>query len=371
MQEAVPGPIAFPLHQTRAKTPDAVRETHAGLGRVLQSVFTTFAGHPVQILLCAFVCFAGAAIIGALLYSTLTLNAFFHNGSYFAAAPSIFNLQMQIQAAAGAFTFLLGRGAITWIAIQSESGASVTVRTAFRETLRRWKPLLLSSLVYGVLITVGLIGLTWMLRELRLDASNFRWIRSDANSIMNMAIVRSIGQLTPDPGSPFSELYAVTRYNLSRQSSSYYGWSTYQLALSRLPVQLAIAGVAGLLLMFVTETLLCMRTAVIMRSPDGNALGWFGETLRLSWRNFWTVAAWRWGVRLALIALYIACLTLPTALHQSVIVPALVREVRSYWPYPANTALTGIGVALIGMIITSFNLIFEARMCAILTAERH
>jgi hypothetical protein len=340
----------------------AARASRPQFGQVLHGTLSTFARHPAPILICALLCFAAVAILGSLLYCVLVLDVFFRTGSYFSATPGIYHLQMQFQAALGTVMYLLGRGAITWIALQAERGAPVTVRGALGAATARWKALLASGLIYGALITLALIGTTWMLRELRLDVSNYRWLRSDTNSIMNMAMVRSIGVLPPDPGSPFSELYAATRYNLSRVTSSYYGWSTYQLAARNLPPEFLLSGLAGIVLLIVTETLLCMRTAAIVRAPAGPALRWLRDVAGVSWRHLWTVAGWRWGVRLGLAVIYAGCLTLPIVLHQSLIVPTIVREVRSYWPYPINTALYGIAAALAGMMVLSFSLIFEARM---------
>jgi hypothetical protein len=114
-----------------------------------------------------------------------------------------------------------------------------------------------------------------------------------------------------------------------------------------------------------------MRNAVIMRgSGPGGPFGWLSETLRAGGHNFWRVALWRWSVRLAMVVLTAACLTLPIVLHQSLVVPTLVREVRSYWPYPINTSLYGIGVALASMVLLAFSLVFEARMYAALAPDR-
>jgi hypothetical protein len=274
---------------------------------------------------------------------------------------------MQVQGALGVFLFLIGRGAIAWIALNSESQARVGVRAALRAALSQWKPLLVSSLIYGLLITVGVAGLTLLLREMRLDVSNFRWIRSDPNSIMSTAIVRSISLLPPDPGSPFSELYAGMRYTLSRSSSSYYSWSSYQFAMRHLATEIVLIGVAGMFLMFVTETLLCMRTAVVMRAQNGYAFGWLRDTLRLSVANFWQVAALRWTLRLLLVAITVAALTLPKTLHQSLLVAALVQQLKSYWPYPVNQALYGVSTALVGAMFVAFSVVYETRMFMMLS----
>lgn len=364
MQEAIPGSMDFPARLGELER-EAGMQRQAHFGDVLRSALAVFSRQPGAALGAACLCFAGVAILGALLYCALVLGIFFRSGSYFSATSGVFHLQMQVQAALGAFTFLMGRGAITWIALQDKR---VTARQAFAAALKRWQPLLVSSLIYGALITLGMIGLTWMLRELRLDVSSYRWIRSDADSMMNVLIVRMLSLLPPDPGSPFTELFSATRYNLSRMNSSYYGWSSYQLAARNLPIPYLLTGIGGLILLFVTETLLCMRHAVIMRGP-GNAFGWFQATLRVSGRNFWRVALWRWSVRLAIVLLTAACLTLPIVLHQSLVVPTLVREVQSYWPYVINTSLYNIGIALAGMALLAFSLVFEARMYVALAPE--
>jgi hypothetical protein len=354
--------IAFPNTSRADQVTQDARPERLGLGHVLRSTLSVIAHHPLPILTCAVVCFAGAGILGALLYSVLVLDVFFRTGSYFSSTPTIFHFQMQLQAVIGAVLLLFGRGAITWIALHAPRGEPITARRALRAALNQWPGLLVSGLIYGALITLAIIGTTWMLRELRLDVSNYRWLRSDTSSIMNMVVVRTIGLLPPDPGAPFTELYAATRYGLSRMTSSYYGWSTYQLAARNLPPHLLLTGVAGVLLMFLIETLLCMRTAAVMRGPAGSAMGWLWDVLHVSWHHFWTVAAWRWGLRLAIVVLYAGCLTLPMVLHQSLVVPTIVREVRSYWPYPVNTTLYNIGAALAGAAVITFSLIFEARM---------
>ncbi|MFC1464958.1 MAG: hypothetical protein ACFLMY_08930 [Candidatus Brachytrichaceae bacterium NZ_4S206] len=374
MQQVIPG--ALSLAGEREHAAAARTASSAAFGAVLQATFAVFAHHPLPILACGLVCFAGVVIIGALSYAAVMLHGMATQNSYFALVANAFYLQMQIQAAIGAFTFLIGRGAITWIALCTPAhandlaSAEITLRAAFGAALRRWQPLLASSLLYGALITVSLVGITWMLREARLDVSNYRWVRRDANSILNMTVVRAIAQLPPDPGSPFTELYSATRFHLARQSGSSLGWVLYQPATLKLPAPLLLAGLAGALLAFATEVLLCMRTARIMHAPQSGVLRWLVPTLRLSLSNFWQVAAWRWSVRLALVVLSVAGLTLPIAMHQGVVIPFMVSEVRAYWPYPVNISAYAIGTALIGAFTIPFGLIFEARMYLALSNDR-
>lgn len=373
MQQVISGALALSEERAHAV---AIHAQRIGLGSVVQATLAVFTQHPLPILVCSLLCFAGVVITGALSYLALVLHGLASQGSYFAITANAFYLQMQIQAAIGAFTFLIGRGAITWIALHTPAGADgaasqpISLRAAFGAALRRWQPLLASSLLYGLLITISLVGITWMLREVRLDVSNYRWVRRDAHSILNLTLVRAIAQLPPDPGSPFTELYSATRYHLSRQSGSYLGWSLSQPSLSDLSTPLLAAGIAGALLVFITEVLLCMRTAYVMHTPSGGALRWLVPTLRLSLSNFWRVAAWRWGARLIMVVLYVACLTLPIALHQGIVVPAMVSEARSYWPYPVNLFSYTISSALVGMFLVAFGLVFEARMYLALVARR-
>lgn len=357
---------------------DATRADTASFGTVVRDTFATLSRHPVHILACGGLCFAGVSIAGALLYAGLMMRSLFGQAqmSYFNLAAEAFYLQMHVQAVIGAVAFLLGRGAITWLAISPTPHPtdgptdlpSPGLRAAFAAALSRWKPLLLSHLLYGALITLSLIGITWMLRELRMDISNYRWVRREPGSIVNMTLVRAIGQLTPDPGSPFTELYAATRYTLSRQSFGTLG-SVFPRSSDAVPLHLVIAGLAGASLAFLTETLLCLRTATIMATADTRALGWLVPSLRLSARNFWRVARWRWGMRLVIIALYTACVILPNTLHQSVVVSMVVGQVGSYWPYAANAALQTIGTALVGTMLIAFGVTFEARLYSALSRE--
>lgn len=365
MQQVISGALLLAGERERAIASHA--QQRAAFGTTLQAAFAVFAHYPLPILTCSLLCFAGVVITGALVYAAIMLHGMATQNSYFSLAASAFYLQMQLQAAIGAFTFLVGRGAITWIALRAVAGdparEQVTLRAAFGAALRRWKPLLASSLLYGALITISLAGITWMLREARLDISNYRWVRRDANSILNMTVVRAIAQLPPDPGSPFTELYSAVRYHLARQSGSSLGWALYQQpATLKLPAPLLLAGVAGALLAFATEVLLCMRTARIMHTAPSGILSWLAPTLRLSLRHFRRVAAWRWSVRLAVVLLSVAGLTLPIAMHQGIMIPAMVSAVRAYWPYPVNISAYAIGAALIGAFTIPFGLIFEARM---------
>lgn len=259
----------------------------------------------------------------------------------------------------------LGRGAITWIVQRANAGEPVSARAALNAAFCKWKPLLASCLLYGVVVTIGMAGLTIFLRDARLDVSNYRWVRNDVSSVINMALIRSISNVPPDPGSPFTDLYSATRFQLSLQVATYSG-AYYKIPSRGMPPQIIAAGVFGVLVLAVAEVLLCLRSAVIMRAADDEARGWLRATVSLAATRFGHIAIWRWVTRIGLAFLMAAFLTLPIALHQGVLVSVLIREVRAYWPYALNSVLYSLAAAIIGMIAFAFNTAFEAQLHAVL-----
>lgn len=328
---------------------------------VLHGTLAAFARQPALLIGVALVCFGAGAVAGGLAYTVVLWDAALAGTSYFANTTPAYFLQMQVQAAIGTFTFLLGRGIITWLAQQEKPA---TLRAAFAITLRKWKPLLASTLLYGLIISVAMVGIVWMLRELRLDTSNYRWFRNTPQGILTLVSVRAVAQLPPDPGAPFSELYAATRYNLARTAMGYLTWngSGFRVPYSGVDVRYMLAGLAAIVLMIVAETVLCMRTAAVMAGGDTSVFGWVRRLSVPVRRHFWRVLAWRWGVRLAVAGVTIACLVLPMALQQSVIASNVIREVRSYWPYLFHNFVQAAGSALVLSLGLAFSLIFEARL---------
>ncbi len=373
MQKAIYGPHALPDRTPSLASVPVGLASRPAFSDVLHHTFSVFTRFPVPVLTCALVCFGMPALIGSVVYAALNISILINNGNFFAATPGIYNLQLLVQAVVGSIAFLFGRGAIVWMAQHAHTKTTqpISLRAALRATAAQWRALLVSTLLYGALITVAEAGLTVLLRELRLDVSNFRWIRNDANSVLNVALVRSLSNLPPDPGSPFTELRAATGYQLSRQGNVYYAWGNFRSMASNLKPHVIAMGMMGLIGLVVIETLLCMRNAVIMQSRHRNAAGWLRETMALGLRHFWRVTAWRWGTRLVVAVLIAFFLILPLALHQSVVVTAFIREVRAYWPWALTAALHGIATALVGMVVFAFHAIFEAQLHAALTANKN
>jgi hypothetical protein len=360
MQDAFPISQAVPARRARSAA------GQLSLMDTLHTTFAVFARHPLAMLGCSLLFFASAGFIGSLLYGGLIYDAVQRNGTHSGSVARIFNTQMLAQAVIGSFLLVLGRGAVAWIALQ-DGAAKVTFKAAVASALREWQPLLISALLYGALITAGTVGLSVLLRELRADVSNARWLRGDMNSVMNWVAVRGLGLLPPDAGSPYSEWIAAAKYNLSRISgSTYFGFDVNAYgSVQSVAARTWLLGMASIVLLFVIETLLCMRTAAIM-ALSGKA-GWLRETLSLSAQHFWRVAGWRWTVRLMVLAISVGALVVLPALHQAIVMNALRQQLGTgYWPYHIAMAVYGAGGALITGLIMAYGVAFESRMYAAL-----
>jgi hypothetical protein len=356
MQEAISITHALPAQRARRIA------GRLSLMEALHSTFGVFAHHPLALFGCALLFFSSAGLIGSLLYGGLIFDAVQRTGSHSGSVVRIVNTQMLAQAVIGSFLLVLGRGAVAWIAMQDAS-AKVTFGMAVRAALREWQPLLISALLYGALITAGIVGLSVLLRELRIDVSNARWLRGDLNSVMNWVTARGVALLPPDAGAPFSEWIAAAKYNLSRLSgATYFGFDVNPYGGAQtIAARTWLLGAVSIVLLFIIESLLCMRSATIMAL--GGTADWLRETLALSGRHFWRVAAWRWALRLMVFALFIGALVVLPALHQAVIMNAFRQQFSAgYWTYHIAMAAYGIGGAIITGIIAAFSVAFESRM---------
>lgn len=367
MQDVWPGTRAAPrASPARASAIDL----NPSFMRVLHATAGAFARHPLHITFWAFVCFAGAGVIGSLLYAAMILDAVALTGTHSGMTLTAYNTQMLVQAAIGVFAWQIGRGAITWVALQAP-GAPVTLGATVRAVLSNAWPLLASAALYGVLITLGLLGLMLFLRELRLDASNARWARASIDGVMHWTTVRALASLTPDPGAPFSDWLSALRFNLARTAATetYFGFDLNAF-IGRTPTMSTLfVGLAALALLVIADAMLCMRTAAIF--ARGGGANWLRETLDVSAAHFLRVAAWRWAIRLAVAVIAVAALVLLPAFHQAVVMDEVRRALSpaGYWPYHIAQSANGVGIALVSSLLVAFSIVFEARMFMALRAS--
>lgn len=360
MQEAISISSTLPAQHTRRIA------GRLSLMDTLHGAFAVFARHPLAMLGCALLFFASAGLVGSLIYGGLIYEAVQRTGSHTGSVVRIYNTQMLAQAVVGSFLLVLGRGAVAWIALQ-DAMAKVTFKAAVRAALREWQPLLISALLYGALVTAGIVGLSVLLRELRIDVSNARWLRGDLNSVMNWVTARGVALLPPDAGSPFSEWISAAKYNLSRiNGATYFGFDVNPYGSAQaITARTWLLGFVSVALLFIVESLLCMRSAAIMAL--GGTVDWLRETLGLSARHFWRVAAWRWSLRLMMLVVFIGALVVLPALHQATIMNVLRQQLSTgYWTYHIAMAAYGVGSAIITGLIIAFSVAFESRMYAAL-----
>jgi hypothetical protein len=339
---------------------------------LLRETASIFVAHPVPLLSVGLLGLGGAALISNLLYATLILEVYARIGSYFSSSMNIFYIQMIVQAVVGFLLMSASRGAITWIGLRAlqeehvkadDPATAITAKNALRAALRNWKPLLLSSIIYGLLMSLAVAGIINSLREVRLDLSNYRWLRNEAGAITGAMTIRGISVSIPDPGSPFTELYSYMRYSLSRSTSSvYYSWLNVQQTVGKasIPIVLVLLGSGALVLIF--DTLLCFRHAEIMRQPKAGFISWFVRSAGLARAHFWRVASARLGLRLMTYLFTLFCLTLPLTVHQGMLVPMVVSRMQNYLPYALNNAATGIVLAMANSVFITFALVFDARL---------
>ena len=340
-----------------------------GFVHTLQTTISVFAHHPMPVFACAMLLFAGAGVLSSLIYAALVGQAVMQAVWNTNTSSQIYNVQLLVQATIGTFTLLLGRGALTWIALNASPSfetTAISFRAALREALRRWQPLLISSVLYGVLISLGTFGLTVLLRELRLDVSNARWLRGDLDSVLNWTLVRSIGALLPDPGAPFAESIAAAKYNLARTSSSgYFGFDYYSRFSSHdASPGLWLLGAGSALFLIACDVVLCLRTAAIVASVNSQQTptAWLPVTLRLGLRHFGQLLVWRWVLRLTTALLVTLTLVLLPALHQMTVMNQVRQAIGTgYWPYYIAQAGYGFVGALVGSVLIAFSVVFEAR----------
>ena len=369
--------IASDIKARLARIPHAQAEAKHEFQVLLRETASLFVAHPVPLLSTGLIGFGGAALISNLLYTILILNVYSQVGSYFSSSIFIFYIQMIVQAAIGFLLMSFSRGAVTWMALQSghtqadDAATAITLKNACRAALRNGWPLLLGALLYGVLMSLAVAGVTYALREVRLDLSNYRWLRGEANAITGAMLVRGINIGVPDPGSPFTELYGYLRYTLSRNTTSaYFGWLNVQQTVGKLtlPIVLVLLGSGVLVLIF--DTLLCFRHVEIMREQQAGLFSWVTRCVRLSRAHFGRVASARLGLRLMTFLITLLCLTLPMTVQQGLLIPYIVSRMQNYLPYALNNAATNIVLALANAMFIMFALVFDARLSQRLVAAK-
>lgn len=345
----------------------AAAATHAGLPGLWRESLQILSAHSAPILILACFGLTGATLLGAVITTLLLPGAFGRNGRFAFPAniPGAINPQLIVQAVVGTFAYILARGAITWIALHASDERRPTVRDALRAALKRWPELLAQSLVYGIIITLGVAWLTLLLRDLHLDITNIGRVTPGLGDMSRAAAIRSLGVFVPDPGSPFSELFTYVRNTLNR--TAYYSWYADREVLPMAEVEMWLIGLGGVVLIVLTETLLRLRTVFVMRESAGSvSYAGLVDSVRAGVHNFGYITLNTWLLRIAMVVIAVVFTVVPTTFAQSIIVPFVARLTSTFWPYPLSSALFALGAALVGMVPAAFAMVFDTRILATL-----
>jgi hypothetical protein len=342
-------PPASVLERTERQ---AVQAGDAGLWRESLHVMGASFG---PILFYAFFGLIGANLVGLVVGTLLLADVYGQTGSFFTYSNMQYP-QLAVQGMVGVFTFIFARGAITRIALYREG-----IRKAYDATVTRWPALLGQSLLYGALITLGLVGVILLLRELRIDVSNVGRVSIYPNDMTRTVAIRALGSVLPDAGSPFSELLNYFRNGVPGARQTYTSLYSRFDAPSVSPA-LWLVGAGGVLLVIVTETLFRLRSVMVMRKAGPGVLAGLLDSARTGWAHFGYITTNVWVLRLSLMSISVIFTIVPTTFVQGWVVPFVARQYGGFWVYASSSLLFSFSGALTGMLLMAFALVFDTRL---------
>lgn len=362
----------------------------------------TFGSLSGPILICALLGFAGVTLAGA------AVGLLLFGGSWERRFNSI-DLQqfpLMIQGLAGWFTLAFARGAITRLALRAATPALNTrarLRDAYQAALAQWPTLLASTLAYGALTYAGISSLSEMVPDLRRDTTTPRYRAGAIDSLFTTAGTRFLQATLPDPDAPFAQklawdrLLARRRINYSTQdlaSTTVLRWMparpdttvtpattsavvTTPSGLLLYPLRSDIAaqlpavaadplvmGLAGMVLILVTETLLRMRSVMAMRpgvTRPCSLITPLMSSARFGLQHFAPLTAHIWLLRGAICAASFLFILLPLEVTHNGLVPALVR-LGSTWAYTTSILVIPASLALVTMVLNAFSLVYDVSL---------
>ena len=344
----------------------------ARLGTLWPETARLIAMQAGPILACASIGFAGATILANLVSLVVSLSVTESLSSFFTAYPRIFLLELALEGGLGLFALLAARAMIVWLALHADPRMPYKGKVwegcgaALRAVWQRLPALLISTLVYGLVICIGLAGVTLLLREWRVDVSSFVRLDDEVDYAAHTMLSKTISALVPDPGAPFSQLIVYGRFLLYRNDITRLARSAFFFIGDDPKLPLYLAGVAGCTAILVGETLLRLRTVSIMAARPNHALAGMRRSVRIGLEHFGFVTSSAWLLRLAMLFITVLFILLPSILAQTWLVPRLARQVSDVWPYPISTFLFACAGALVSVVLGAFEVVYDTRIYAAL-----
>ena len=224
---------------TRPVTPTKRQHHYAPtISTVWLDALAIFVLHAPAILLVACICIAGPAMLCLLAIGTdLRLAYYAHASGPLTTWQGITMLQgswvtdgtllLLLQAMLGAIGLAFARGVIARLALSDVRDAP-SLRLACREAKARFGSLLTGSLVYGISLTFGAVGINAALLDIDLDLSLVGEGSITPEDHAHMFVLQTLNAFVPSPGSPFAEFVPVLRHssfmNITRESGSNQYW---------------------------------------------------------------------------------------------------------------------------------------------------
>lgn len=354
------------------------------IAEVWQDALSTFGAHAAAIVLCALVGFAAPVMIGAL--GAVALDR---------PLPTPALLAALILSVVG-FTFACS--VITWKALhaprpagESESCGSGSFGEGIRVTVARAPALLVGNLFYGVVVTVGILGLSELTRPLEYTYRHSSMTRVWAgplyafDQILRQLAWRAVSVFIPDPGPPFAEsmpeLRQTARARLNADApairaapefGSAYGverqpafFETFSAPADTTESRLFT--LSGALLILIAETLLRLRTVMALKPPGSQRPRRFWllapllASARLGFRHFATITVHVWVVRLALFALSVVFIEFPLVMADNLLAP-FARPWERLEILPIMDLPKASAAAMVGATLLAFSVVYDARL---------
>jgi hypothetical protein len=324
--------------------------------------------------------FAAPAMVCLALGAALKLSVYAHTSGPFVTWEGINALRngsggvaglLCIQAVLGAIGLAFARGAIARLAL-SDAKDAPGLGCACREAKSRLPSLLIGSLVYGVLLAAGAIGVNAGLRGTDLDLSNVGRPAMTMPDQGKVLALRTLDVLVPNSGPPFAEFVPVLRHAAFEQAAPV---TFYEQRLAEehgedkvfsraRTVNLWLIALAGAFLLILAEALLRFTPVMAMSSCEQrrqSAIMPLLCSVGFGIRHFGAITKHVWLLRLAFVAGYGIFFALPVVLSQDVLPTIMTNEWKSVtasW----SVTLTLICYWLVVALFTAFSAVYDARL---------
>jgi hypothetical protein len=300
-----------------------------------------------------------------------------------------------IQAAVGVFTGSLARSVITVIAMRA--GSSLLA-------VRRFPTVLAGSLIYGMCMAAGVVGLNVWLREHNLDLSNVGQVAMTLDDGLRVIVMRAIDQLLPQPGSPFGEFVPYWRSIIfvdfgKIETLASRLWDTpAAVHVTQIGNRLGATVVAGtpefqwitcgsIFLILMAETLLRFRTVMIFKprgysqvSPSlatrnvaqmplrSHLLTPLFDSVCFGLRHFFAISVNVWVLRLALCAFSVIFIIAPMAASHTLLVSFAMRASGASDLFATLTFVMLTSFMFVSAILSAFSVVYDVALYQRLTS---